>query len=410
MPDLPLIAVVDLVTSIGGVQQVTASVWPRLTDRFRVAIIDPYGNPEYARLFRGAGVDRIDLLPPPSRRYIGGHGPARLLALASRAPWLGAAALRLRRWIRGRRPKVLCFNQLPALLLFSRVVPRDTRVVYHAHGIFSAGEVRRLGNVARRCSRVVAVSRAVADAMGDAGIDRGRIEVIHNGVDVDALRKSAASGEALPPRAPGEVVLAHVGVLAPHKQQHVSIDALARLPLRAVLWLCGDVPEGGDAGYGVALRSRAAALGVESRVHFLGWRNDAAHVISRADVAILPSVQESFGMVLAEAMALGKPCVGAKVGGIPEVIEDGVTGRVVPADAAAFAAALDPLVSSAALRHAMGDAGAHRVARLFTLEAQADRLARVLAVALDGALARGPAQRTADTHMHDDACDTARCP
>jgi glycosyltransferase involved in cell wall biosynthesis len=409
VPERPLIAVVDLVTSVGGVQRVTASVWPRLTDRYRVGIIDPYRNPDYARLLAGSAVERIDLLRPPRRRYIGGHGAARILSLASRAPWLGAAALRLRRWVGARRPSVVYFNQLPAFLFFAHAVPPGTRVVYHAHGFTSPAEVRRPRYVARRCSRVIAVSRAVADILVEAGVDRARIEVVHNGIDVEALRRSASSGGPLPPRAPGEVVLAHVGVLGPHKQQHVSIEALARLPAHAVLWLCGNVAEGGDAGYEAALRRRAEALGVASRVRFLGWRDDAAHVVSAADVVLLPSVQESFGMALAEAMALGKPCVGAAVGGIPEVIEDGVTGRVVPPEAAAFAGALAPLVRSSALRRAMGEAGAHRVARLFTLDAQADRLAGVLASAIDGRVeGDAPADHAASRTTHGQVGGPAR--
>jgi glycosyltransferase involved in cell wall biosynthesis len=410
VPEQPLIAVLDLVTSVGGVQRVTASVWPRLTDRYRVGVIDPYGNPEYAQLLAGSAIERIDLLRPPRRRYIGGHGATRALSLASRAPWLGAAALRLRRWVRARRPSVVYFNQLPAFLFFSLAVPPDTRVVYHAHGFTSAAEVRRPRYIARRCSRVVAVSRAVAEILVEAGVDPERIEVVHNGIDVEGLRRSASSGEPLPRRGPGEVVLAHVGVLGPHKQQHVSIEALARLPPHVVLWLCGNVAEGGDASYEAALRRRAEVLGVAPRVHFLGWRDDAAHVVSAADVVLLPSVQESFGMALAEAMALGKPCVGAAVGGIPEVIEDGVTGRVVPPEVAAFAGALAPLVGSAALRRAMGDAGALRVARHFTLDAQADRLAGVLASAIEGRVdGEAPADRVASRPSRGQVEGSARC-
>ncbi|GEJ58168.1 glycosyltransferase [Anaeromyxobacter diazotrophicus] len=389
MPEQPLIAFVDLVTSVGGVQTVMASVWPRLADRYRCAVIDAYGNPDYARLWSGTAVERVELLRPPRRRYIGGRGATRVLGLAARAPWLTWAALRLRRWVRTHRPSVVYFNQLPAFLWFSRAIPAATPVVYHAHGV-GAVRAAEAPYVGRRSSRVVAVSRAVADSLARAGVDRDRIDVVYNGVDVDAERRVAAAGAALPDSAPGEVVLAHVGVLIAHKQQHVSIEALSRLPPHVTLWLCGSMPSGADPGYEASLRALAERLGVARRVHFLGWRDDVPHVISRADVVILPSVQEAMPRALVEAMAAGKPCVGAAVGGIPEIIEDGVTGRVVPPTAAEFAAALAPLATSASARRALGEAGARRAARLFTLEAQQERLAAVLASAMGGPARRRP--------------------
>jgi glycosyltransferase involved in cell wall biosynthesis len=105
-------------------------------------------------------------------------------------------------------------------------------------------------------------------------------------------------------------------------------------------------------------------------------------VLAAADVALLPSRAESFGMVLAEAMALGKPCVGAAVGGIPEVVEDGVTGVLAAPEPAPFAAALAPLVASAELRRRMGEAGRRRVLASFTAGRQAEAVAELLAETL----------------------------
>jgi glycosyltransferase involved in cell wall biosynthesis len=178
------------------------------------------------------------------------------------------------------------------------------------------------------------------------------------------------------------VVLVHPAVLGPRKQQHVAIEALAALPPSAVLWLCGATAPGGDPGYEAGLRALAARLGVADRVRFLGWRDDLPAVLAAADVALLPSRMESFGLVLAEAMALGKPCAGAAVGGIPEVIEDGVTGVVSAPEPAAFAAALAPLVASAALRGRMGEAGRRRVLESFGAARQAAAVAALLGEAL----------------------------
>jgi glycosyltransferase involved in cell wall biosynthesis len=386
----PHLAVFDLVTSVGGVQQVMALLLPRLAERVEVSVLDPYRNPDYARLLAGRGVTQVVLGGAPRRRFVGGAGrTGRALALARRAPWLLATGLRLRRWARARRPDVIWFNQLPSASLFPSFLPAGgPAIVYQAHGFGSAAELRGGPRLGRRCARVVAVSGAVARLLGDAGVDPARIAVVPNGVDADeVVRRARALALPLPPRAPGQVVLVHPAVLGPHKRQHVAVEALARLPPAAVLWLCGSTAPGADPAYEAGLRALAARLGVAERVAFLGWRPDLPAVLAAADVAVLPSRMESFGLVLAEAMALGKPCVGAAVGGIPEVIAHGVTGLVAAGEPAAFAAALAPLVRSAEVRGVMGEAGRRRVRERFG----ADRQARAVADLLDEVIARGAA-------------------
>jgi glycosyltransferase involved in cell wall biosynthesis len=382
----PLVTVVDLVTSVGGTQKVMADLLPRLGEQFRVTIIDAYCHPNYARLFPPAVIDQVSLGDAPERRFIGGSGPVeRARKLAERGPWLVATGLRLRKWVERRRPAVIYFNQLPTLSFLSRFLPASgPRIVYHAHGFSSAADIRDGRRLGRICARILAVSHSVATVMVDAGVSRSTISVVHNGIDPERVRQRARAASApLPARDPDEVIIAHVGVLSAHKQQHVAIEALARLPKQVTLWICGGVPEGGDPSYAQRLRGQAARLGISSRVRFLGWRDDVPSVLAAADVAVLPSREESFGLALAEAMALGKPCVGTAIGGIPEVIEHGITGFVTPSDPGAVAEALSQLVASTDARRKMGAAGQQRVERLFTVERQA----REVRAALDAVLA-----------------------
>ena len=387
----PLVGVFDLVTSMGGVQKVMADLLPRLGERgFRIAVLDPYQHPQYARQFSPATVEVVSFDGVPGRRFIGGTGRIeRTLRLAERAPWLLQTGLALRRWVLERRPAVIYFNQLPALGFFSRFLPvPGPRVVYHAHGFGTAADLRR-HRIDGTCALVLAVSHAVAGLLAEAGVSRSRMAVVHNGVDPASIRERAlARAVGLPARVPGGVVIVLVGVLQPAKQQQLAIEALARLPAEVSLWLCGGVPEGGDARYAERLRRRAAELGVEARVSFLGWRQDVPSVLAAADVAVLPSREESFGIALAEAMALGKPCVGTAVGGIPEVIEHGVTGFICPSDPGALAAALGKLALSPDARLRMGAAGRERVERLFTVGVQACRVETALRELLDGERSR----------------------
>jgi glycosyltransferase involved in cell wall biosynthesis len=106
------------------------------------------------------------------------------------------------------------------------------------------------------------------------------------------------------------------------------------------------------------LKARAAELGLEERVQFLGEVDDPVAALARWDLLVLPSRREGFGLVLVEAMAAGRPVVAARAGGIPEVVEDGVTGLLVPVDdVPALAAALDRMASDPGERVRLGRQG-----------------------------------------------------
>ena len=381
----PLVAVFDLITSVGGVQSVMAAVLPRLADRLDIAVIDPYNHPEYAEAMRNAGVRTVTLAGAPQRRYIGGTTSLRRFCnIVRRAPWMLVTMRRLRVWIRRHQPDVVYFNQLPASRVFSRAIPRrGPKLVYHAHGFRSPDDVgsRTARLLSRRFACVFAVSKITADILVEAGTDPTKIKIVYNAVDSLSIQRQAeSSGPPLPPRQGDSVVFTHVAVVNRQKKaQHLAIEALARLPEAPLshLWVCGDVPSGGDRSYLDYLRGRVEELGLRERVHFLGWRTDVPRVLSQSDVCILPSRDhsESFGMVLAEAMALGKPCIGSDFGGIPEVIANNVTGLVCPPSVEALATAMMRLATSPGLRASMGQAGRRRVEEVFSLDRQADEIA-----------------------------------
>ncbi len=133
----------------------------------------------------------------------------------------------------------------------------------------------------------------------------------------------------------------------------------------------------GDGSRRRALEAEAKALGVTDRVHFLGWRDDAAQVLAALDVLLMPSLWEGFGLVMLEAMAQTVPIIGSAVSAIPEVVIDGETGLLVPPrDVAGLANALTTLLTDAPLRRHMGLLGQDRVETIFSVEQMvADTLA-----------------------------------
>lgn len=216
--------------------------------------------------------------------------------------------------------------------------------------------------------RFLAVSRALADYLvRECRLPASRVQVVANGVNTARF----APGPSPTPRSsPGLAV----GVLT-------RLDARKGLSylLRAMAELRSDLPDarlliGGDGEARSALEREADSLGLTERVEFAGAVNDAAQFYRRLDLVVLPSLDEAFGLVVLEAMAAGLPVVGTQVGGIPEILEDGVQGRLVaPADSQALAGAIRELCRDPLRRGQMAEQ-ARRQAQRFDI----DRTARAL--------------------------------
>ncbi|MCQ6558001.1 N-acetyl-alpha-D-glucosaminyl L-malate synthase BshA [Paenibacillus mendelii] len=125
---------------------------------------------------------------------------------------------------------------------------------------------------------------------------------------------------------PGEKILMHISNFRPVKRVSDVVDVFAKVakqvPSRLLL-----VGEGPDLP---KVQHKIRSMGLEDRVHFLGKQDDVAHVISIADLMLLPSEKESFGLVALEAMACGVPTIGSQAGGIPELVTHGETGYLSP--------------------------------------------------------------------------------
>ena len=202
--------------------------------------------------------------------------------------------------------------------------------------------------------RVVCVSDDAMRLSAAEGVSRRRLAVIRNGIDT---ARFAYRG----PAPDGPVVT--VGRLVPAK----GIDTLLRAAVRiAPHWPGFRLEVAGDGVAYQALEALAAELGLADRVRFLGNVQDVPGLLARASALALPSLSEGISLTLLEAAARGLPIVATRVGGNPEVVEEGVTGRLVaPGDPTEMAAALMALGADPDRARAMGRAGRDRVERLF---------------------------------------------
>jgi glycosyltransferase involved in cell wall biosynthesis len=247
-------------------------------------------------------------------------------------------------------------------------------VVVHLRDALPPGPVGRVVKaVVERQARVVAISRHVAAPFPGA-------VVRHNPVDLSRLDPDVTTPVAVD----GGPVLGVLAQITPWKGQDTAIEVLARLRDRhpgAVLLLAGEAKfvaretTFDNRAYERRLREQAAGLDVR----FLGEREDVPELLAALDLLLVPSWSEPFGRAIVEAMAMGTPVLATDQGGPPEIVEDGVTGRLLPPrDAMAWGDAAHALLADDARRAAMG-AAARAAAQRFDRDAYAADMAGLYA-------------------------------
>lgn len=278
----------------------------------------------------------------------------------------------------------------------------------HSSRVRSATDVATLAALTPVMDRLIVPSASIAAKVRAEGRGGAAFTIVPNGVDLARfdlpLTECALRHEfRIPHRAP---LLGVVARLEPEKGHRYLIDAMPAV-LRGApeTWLVLV----GEGSLDAELRAQAAALPTPARdrIVFTGRREDVAAITGEIDVAVLPSLREAQGISILEAMARRRPVVASAVGGIPEVLTDGVDGLLVPpADPAALAEACIRLACSPDLRRQLGEAGRETVEARFSLDAMVRRYEEIYDEELVRAGALPPP--TADRHLHVEPQPTGR--
>jgi L-malate glycosyltransferase len=304
-----------------------------------------------------------------------------VISLAPRSEMDLGAAWRLARVLKQLKPDIIHAHDPHAVAMSALALSMSTqptkpplvasrRVDFHIRGnTLSRWKYRQVD-----C--FICASEAIRKILVADGIQVERTVTVHEGIDVEHVR-------AAPPAKPHEEfwlpheapIVGNVAALAPHKGQRYLIDAAA-LVLR-------HVPDArfivaGEGELRLQLERQIKEHRLEKHVFLAGFRPDVLSLHKSFDIFVLSSTTEGLGTSLLDAMACGKPIVATTAGGIPEVVEDGVTGLLVPPrDADSLAQAIVVFLKDAKKRAKFGAAGLARVRERFSAERMVQDTLRV---------------------------------
>lgn len=265
-------------------------------------------------------------------------------------------SIELRRLVQQLQPDLIHANSVRAGLVADLATSGiDVPLIWHVHDILPrhpfTSAIRLL---ARRSkwTRMIACSRAAARSISRTD----QVRVIRNGIELTTFQFQPGMGVRIREELGlgNEFVVGSVGQIAERKGQAGLLDAFAHtlnsIP-NAVLLIVGTPLFEHDRDYADRLKSRTHELGIEGKVRFLGQREDIPALMYAFDAFVLNSANETFGLVLAEAMACGTPVIATRGGGVSEIVTNGQTGRLINyGDRDALARAMVELANNECLR------------------------------------------------------------
>lgn len=361
--------------STGGAERHVAMVSMELTRRGHDVSI-------YC-LLRGAQLEREVLASGVNVRGIAQRNdpsmlsrPVRVLALTFSAPLIFFNFL-------FRRPPIVHFF-LPESYLVGAMMARAVNL---SRLIMSR---RSLNNYQLKRPKLTALERKlhssmtailgnswrVVDQLEGEGIEKDRLGLIYNGIDIKKFDQEAAEHQTLRHSLDLDdkaIVITIIANLIPYKGHSDLLEALAlvsdKMPANWKLLVVGR-----DDGIGKELMAQTEALGIADHVHFLGLRQDVAGILQASNIGVLCSHEEGFSNALLEGMAAKLPMVATDAGGNSEAVIDGVTGKVIPvSDPKVLGNAILQLAIDPSLARKMGAAGRERIEQQFSLSSCVDR-------------------------------------
>ncbi len=253
--------------------------------------------------------------------------------------------------------------------LYSGIIAKFLKIpaIGHIRDIEPLGRMGRW--TIRQNRQVLAISQAVKNYLLGEHFAEDHIICAFDGVD---LQKYRFQPESVDSSSTSPIIIGIVGQIGERKG-HVyllhAIPPIIQLYPGIKIWIVGKEPQSSTEGYTEQVRLYVKDAHLDQYVRFWGFRKDIPDILAQLDILVLPSLQEPFGKIVVEAMAMGKPVVASRVGGVPEIVVDGETGILVPPkNATAIQKALEQLIVNSEKRKQMGVAGRKRVEQHFSIK------------------------------------------
>lgn len=293
--------------------------------------------------------------------------------------WDPTVALRVAALGRRKRVRLLHATGVKGTLV-ARIAARliGARTLLHVHDLNDPGAalsaLQRL--IAQPADAAVCVSEAVRElTVTRYRVARERVRIARNGIPLELLRGAATAARSrvleelgIEPVRPVLAMIGRLHAVKGHRDLLAMLPEIVRGCPRALLLVIGDGPER------PACEALARSLGMSGHVRFLGRRSDVPRLLAAIDLVLMPSRSEGLGLAAIEAVAAGRPVIAFAVGGLPEVVVDGVNGRLVRSgDHQAFARAVVETLRDPAQRLSYAR-GAASSAQHFGVEAHVRRL------------------------------------
>jgi glycosyltransferase involved in cell wall biosynthesis len=320
------------------------------------------------------GRERVPIIEAARARQIS------TFTIDTRLPWNPDAARQLFAYVRRHHVDLLVTHgyKPDAVGFLMRRWSRVPQIAYVRGFTAETWRVRRYEDLdrwllRRGFTRVLCVSEKTRHLLIEHGIAPGRVLAVHNAVEIpgDVEPAPLRAELGIPEQAP---LLVAAGRLSAEKGHRFLVEALAKLkqkPEPHVIIL-------GEGRESEALNRLARVLGVDNRIHLVGFRRDVLACLKAADVVVNPSLTEGLPNVVLEALSLEIPVVATEVGGVSEILNAGQTGWLVPAaNVDALAGAIREALGDRARAREMAANGRRRIEEQFTFALQAERLMAV---------------------------------
>jgi glycosyltransferase involved in cell wall biosynthesis len=299
--------------------------------------------------------------------------------LAAMVGWRALLSFaQLVRHARRHRIRIIHSGEMPRDVVTGALLARATgaKLVVHVHVGYGDWMKPWVRWALARADALIGVSEFVAGSLAANGHDPRKVHAVLNAIDPAAwdpdLDPTPVRRElGIPPSSPVVVTISRLFRWKGHADLLRAVALVRReAPDVRLLVVGGEYPHG--SGYMRELETLVTSLGLAGHVVFTGHRADVANILAASDVFAMPSLEEPFGLVYLEAMAMKKPVVALDSGGAPEVVERGETGLLAPpGDIDALARLLLTLIQDPELRSRMGDLGRRRVETRFNPERMA---------------------------------------